>query len=53
MLAENSRVLASVRRILFGGGLENRRFQAKLRDDGYFLERDCFTGLAVSAERAN
>jgi len=24
MLAENSRVLASVRRILFGGGLENR-----------------------------
>ena len=24
MLAENSRVLASVRKILFGGGLENR-----------------------------
>src|SRR5260370_7512322 len=24
MLAENARVLASVRRILFGGGLENR-----------------------------
>ncbi len=30
MLAENSRVLASVRRILFGGGLENRHVDVEL-----------------------